>query len=212
MEQKILAHMNKDHKLALEDYLAVYGDVKVDSLVSDIKLKALEKDKMLISFKKEGIDFEIEKPIAIDPPMKDIASEARTRLVDMAKKAAAKRGYLHIQIKEVVYPNKFMNYVILGLVYVMIFAFFKPHLFYVTFLQNYLKVSPHNSVLVFLKKYNSEIFYATLVAHIGESMFWLMPKLRKYRVPTDIKLEWLVACLFEGFGAIRRFNELTPKE
>ncbi|GMM35439.1 hypothetical protein DASC09_027640 [Saccharomycopsis crataegensis] len=212
MEQKILAHMNKDHKLALEDYLVVYGDVKMDDKISDIKLKNIEKSQLIISFKHRDVDFEIEKYIPIEPPMENVLSDSRPRLVQMAKDAAAARGFSHVQIKKMVYPNKPANFVLLFLVGNLIFAFFKPTLYYDTFWNGQLGVSSANPVLSFLRKYTSTILYATVVCHLMETMLILRPKLNKYRVPTDIRIEWIIAAFFEGFGAIKRFNTLIPKK
>lgn len=208
MEQKILAHMNQDHKLALQDYLAVYGGVRITNAISNIKLKAISNDSLLIAFTHRDVDFEIEKPIALDPPLGSLG-EARERLVEMAKYAADKRGYSHKQIKEILYPTKIYEFVLLGLVWNLIISWYNPHYFYCIFLQKWLGILGTNSVLLFLQKYNNAILYTTAVLHVLEAAFVMAPLLAKYRVPIDYRVEWLAATVFEGFPAVLRFKSLT---
>ncbi len=102
-EVRILSHMNKDHRLAIKDYLNVYGNVIINNKIDNIKMTHISTDHMVIQFTHDDLDFQIEKPIQFEPPMKDL-SEARVRLVEMAKFAANKRGYSHVQISDYRYP------------------------------------------------------------------------------------------------------------
>lgn len=200
MEQKILAHMNKDHKLALEDYLAVYGEVKINREIKNIQLKSIENSHLVIGFTHRDVDFTIEKIISLDPPLQNLG-EARLRLVDMAKEAAAARGYSHKQVSEILYPTQPQEFLLLALVAALIFAFFKTDTFYGKWFANI-------GFLQAVRPYTATIFYGTVAIHVAELALVMMPKLNKYRVPIDYKIEWIIFTLLEGFPAIRRFNHL----
>ncbi|BAO39875.2 arl10_like protein [Kluyveromyces marxianus DMKU3-1042] len=113
--QSIIAHMNKDHKLALEDFLYVYGKVPITEEISNVRMQEFALDHMTITFEHSAIEFDVEKYIPIDPPLKDF-SEARSRLVPMAKEAAAKRGFSHIRINEISKPRTILEHLIIVLV------------------------------------------------------------------------------------------------
>lgn len=207
VQSRILSHMNKDHRLAIEDYLAVYGDVIINDKIANIKLKSIELDHMEISFNHFDIEFEIIKPIPIDPPMQDF-SELRSKLVDMATYAANKRGYSHLQIQDISYPTKIWEYVLISLVFVCFFGAFYPHILY-----NYCLDYLLPSYLTFtLRKFNKLIAISLLLIHIVELKLVLLPKLNHYRVPTDFKIEWVIFCLIDGRASIERFNQLIKTD
>ncbi|OWB56543.1 hypothetical protein B5S28_g2449 [[Candida] boidinii] len=197
---RILAHMNKDHGLAIEDYLNAYGDVAIDDKISNIRMKDLELDSMEIVFKHSDIEFEMSKFIPIDPPMKSL-NDSREKLVEMAKFAANKRGYSHIQIREILYPSRIKDFLLLFAVSLPIIGFFKPD-----FLYGILSKFLPEILTTFLSTYNNTIMYAMFIIHLAEFYFILYPKLRKYRVPTDFKIEWFITCLLDGFLSVERFQ------
>lgn len=198
-QARILGHMNKDHKLAVEDYLAVYGEVKVDNKIANIILRDIELDHMSIGFNHFDIEFEIMKVIELDPPLESF-KQARERLVTMAKHAAKARGYSHFQINEMSYANCPYDYAIVSLVLLAAAAYFFPALVFGVLAQ-----AVPGSVIEFLKSITARVFYATVVIHLAETLVFMVPLLKKYRVPLDFKLEWLVASMLEGYGAKRRF-------
>lgn len=200
-------HMNKDHRLAIEDYLAVYGNVIIDEKISNIKLKAIELDHMEISFNHKDIEFEIVKPVAIEPPM-DSIQDLRSKLVEMAKYSANKRGYSHVQIQDITYPTKPLEFLLLLAVLLCATACFYPNLVFDSFL-NYILPSSLSS---FLQKYTISIAVGLLVIHIIELKFVFLPKLNFYRVPIDLKLEWGFYCLLDGLSTIKRFERLVVEQ
>ncbi|CDK28383.1 unnamed protein product [Kuraishia capsulata CBS 1993] len=202
---RILSHMNKDHSVAVEDYLSVYGGVTVDNKVANVRMRDIELDHMTIGFNHELIETEVLKPIPFDPPMKSLR-EARERLVAMAKEAAAKRGYSHISINEMVYPPK-QNYPVLVLTVLLIWGFFKPDYLYGVV---YPKVLPQ-PVTDFVRFLTPFSFYLIAFLHIGECFLCMRPRLNKHRVPLDFKIEWMLDCLIEGFPSWKRFDKLVKK-
>ncbi|ODV96859.1 hypothetical protein PACTADRAFT_1445 [Pachysolen tannophilus NRRL Y-2460] len=195
-QSRILSHMNKSHRIAIEDYLCVYGDVKIDDKIANVRMKSIDLDNFTICFNHFDVELEIIKPIPFDPPLKDM-SESRERLIEMAKFAAKKRGFSHFQINEIVYPNSILSFLIAFLTCYFILGVCDPSIFYYGYLQ-------------ILKPYRFYLFL-TLIIHAFEAKFLLWPKLSYYRVPLDYKIEWVIFALLEGFLAIKRFNKLASQ-
>lgn len=202
--QSIIAHMNKDHKLALEDFLYVYGKVPITEEISNVRMQEFALDHMTITFEHSAIEFDVEKYIPIDPPLKDF-SEARSRLVPMAKEAAAKRGFSHIRINEISKPRTILEYLIIVLVLLPFVAYVhRGILEFLPLPQSVLDFIGKDVVLV-------SVMIGASVCHAAEGYFLLRPKLNYYRVPTDYLVEWYFFCMLEGYGAVRRFDKLAYK-
>lgn len=198
----IIAHMNKDHKLALEDYLFVYGNVPITDKIAHVRMLAIELDHMVLQFNHFDVEFEIEKTILFEPPLADW-KEARERLVGMAKDAAAKRGFSHIQINEMSYPNSIGEYLLIFLVMMPPVCYFNRSLLqWVPVVGAWLD----NDALLLT------VFVATVVCHFAECILLLKPKLDFYRVPTDFLIEWYLFGLLEGYPAVKRLNQLVKEK
>ncbi|CDO94452.1 unnamed protein product [Kluyveromyces dobzhanskii CBS 2104] len=201
--QSIIAHMNKDHKLALEDFLYAFGNVPITSQISSVRLKEFELDHMTILFQHAAIDFDIEKVIALDPPM-DSFREARDRLVSMAKEAASKRGVSHVRINEMSYPRDIDEFLIIT------FAFVLPLVVY--WKRGILRYFPLPQVVInFISKdaVLLPIIIGVMICHAAENYFLLRPRLNFHRVPTDFLIEWYFFGMLEGYPTVRRFNDLA---
>ncbi|SCU94206.1 LADA_0G07206g1_1 [Lachancea dasiensis] len=197
----IVAHMNKSHKLALEDYLFAYGHVRMTDEIANVRLEKIELTHMTISFNHFDVEFEIEKVILFEPPLKEW-SEVRPRLIEMAKFAASKRGFSHIQINEMSYPTGVAAYAFLVLVFFpMICYWYRPVLNYVPLVGSYFNNGP---LLIGIE-------LGALAIHIAECFYFLKPRLDFYRVPTDFLIEWYFFGLIEGYPTVRRFEKVVKE-
>ncbi|ODV62008.1 uncharacterized protein ASCRUDRAFT_75240 [Ascoidea rubescens DSM 1968] len=208
-EKRILSHMNKDHKLAIEDYLSVYGGIKVDSHLSNIRMTNIDLTSITITFNHTDLgDQDIVKPIQFDAPLTSL-SESRFKLIEMAKYAAQKRNVSHFQIQDIVYPSSIPEFTLLSLFFLLIFSYFRKDLIYDSLFKNYLNIPPN--IVLFLKNNVHYTIFITILGHLSEFYLILLPKLRFYRVPFDFKIEWFFFTFLEGYLAIRRFNKLVQK-
>lgn len=206
-EVRILSHMNKDHRLAIEDYLVVYGKVPITDKISNIKLTAIDTKQMTITFAHEDVEFDVEKVIPFEPELESL-SEARTRLVEMAKFAASERGFSHFQIAEFMSPLPY-QLALIGVIYLPIASYFFPSILKNSFVTKHLLSEAKADWLL---KHALKITGLTLGIHALEDWFILKPKLAKFRVPIDFQLEWYLSGLLEGFGAVKRFNMVVASK
>lgn len=200
--QSIIAHMNKDHKLALEDFLYVFGNVPITDQISSVRLKEFELDHMTILFQHAAIDFDIEKVIPFDPPLSSFR-DSRDRLVSMAKEAAEKIGVSHVMINEMSYPRDFVEYLIIILVFLPIVVFMKRSLLqYFPLPQYIIDFISKDAVLI-------SIIIGEIICHAAETYFLLRPRLNYHRVPTDFLVEWYFFGMLEGYPIVKRFDDLA---
>jgi len=206
-EVRILSHMNQQHRLAIEDYLCVYGHVIINNKIDNIKMTQISNESMTITFTHDDLDFQIEKPIPFEPPLKDL-NESRERLIEMAKFAANKRGYSHSQITDYVYPSLY-NYILIFIIYLPLLSWFIPSILKNQLVLTYLL---SQSKIDWLLENSLNITYLTISIHFFECILIFRPKLNKFRVPTDYLIEWYIAGIIEGFPAIKRFNKLVKEK
>lgn len=203
--QSIIAHMNKDHRLSLEDYLYVYGNVPITDKISNVRMKEFDLDHMTLIFQHADVDFDIEKVIPFDPPLSGL-KEARDKLVSMAKDSAANRGFSYVRINEMSYPGQFVEYFIIAMVMLPFFALVNK-----TFLQ-YLPLPSSIINLLSQDKVLVSVIIFTVTCHALECYYLLRPRLNYHRVPTDFLVEWYFFGMIEGYGAVRRFNDLAHQK
>ncbi|KAH3674838.1 hypothetical protein WICMUC_003041 [Wickerhamomyces mucosus] len=206
-EIRILSHMNKDHKLAIEDYLATHGHVDITDDISNIKLSHIELSHMIITFNHKDLEFPIEKLIPFEPSLNDLNKDARIKLVEMAKIAAEKRGFSHLQINEYRYPTIF-GWIKLLLIHISLWIYLFPQILNNSLIKNklideiYINWSINNSLYF-------EIL--ALIIHLLEIQILFKPLFVKYRVE-DYQLEWYIAAFLEGYPAYKRFNQLIKEK
>ncbi|QLL30818.1 hypothetical protein HG536_0A06330 [Torulaspora globosa] len=203
--QRIITHMNKDHKLALEDYLYVYGGVPITEKIKHVRLHGIELECMTLQFMHEDIDCDVEKTILFKPPLKDW-SEAKSRLVTMAHEAADKRNLSHIQINDMSYPDTAIEYIV-------IIGVFLPFICYKW--RKVLSWLPLPSLVIeFLDNDNvlRGIMALAIVTHVLETWTLLRPRLNYYRVPTDFLVEWYLFGLLEGFAPVKRLERMAREK
>ncbi|CDR47009.1 CYFA0S27e00738g1_1 [Cyberlindnera fabianii] len=200
-EVRILSHMNKDHRVSIEDYLVVYGAVKLDSKVHNIKMTHIELTHMTITFEHDDLEFPVEKLIPFEPAMEDL-KEARTRLVEMAKFAAEKRGFDAHQITDFK-KLSIGSWFFLAFIYLPFWCYLWPSL-----LQNSTVLSVlSQSQADWLLTNSLNITYLTLGLHAIECYLFMKKNLEYYRVPIDNQIEWYIDCLFEGYPSVKRFKQ-----
>lgn len=200
--QAIVAHMNRDHRLALEDYLYVYGKVPITSDVRFVRMLSIDLDCMTLQFTHKGLETDIEKIILLEPPLKDW-NEARPRLVEMAHTAASKRGLSTIQVNDMSYPSTVPEYALICAVFLPFLCYkYRSLLYWLPLPSALLKFLDNDLVL------GGVILFA-VVTHFIEVITILRPKLIYYRVPTDFLIEWYVFGMLEGYPCIKRLERLA---
>jgi hypothetical protein len=201
-EERIISHMNKDHTISLYDYLAHYGGVSLDPFDSrtSVKMTGIDLESITLSFQRaEGQDEE-QKVIPIKPPMDTMVS-ARNVLVDMATEAANAQQVSPHQIKDYTPPS---------------FAPIEALTISITLFTMVVAIYP--SIALFFP-YIGPLVYdrpllplcTCLATHSVESLFVLLPLLRKYRVPPPTRIKWVLNHLIEGYPTIRRFESISTK-
>lgn len=201
-QQAIVAHMNRDHRLALEDYLYVYGKVPITSHIRFVRMQSIELECMTLQFTHKEIDTDVEKTILLEPPLKDW-NEARPRLVEMAHTAAAKRGLSTIQVNEMSYPMTIPEYALICAVFLPLVCYKYRRVLYWLPLPSSVAGFLDNDVVL------GSVMLFAVVAHVIEVLTILRPKLRFYRVPTDFLIEWYLFGILEGYPCIKRLNRLA---
>lgn len=211
--------MNKDHQLALVDYLVVYSDVgtkfdpktpeivAIDEVSMDISYFGLDAQPAVETFKWSEIDDNSDVTVA---SMKDL----KAKLVAMAKDAAKQQGYSHVTVRK--YPET------------SAYTYFMVFLFAITVFGSYdmpllKKLLLKDPMSVLLYSYLPELgrlgldFIADHVRilgailfglHFAELIFVMIPATRRYRVGSA-RYAWWAVQFFEGFPAYMRFKKLV---
>lgn len=218
---RIANHMNKDHQLALVDYLVFYKGIKLSELYEgSVKITAVDEKSMTLSYSlrtaltssSEFIWSEIEdgQNVTVNS-MKDI----KDKLVAMAKYAAGKQGYSHVQV-DASPKISVETPLMLSLFTILLIGTYDMEL-----LQLFLENDPITSTIVpffpdffwpilkFAGDNIALIFVATYTIHIGEVIFVMIPKTSKHRTPFPQNLGWWGLNFIEGFIAIQKFNKLA---
>ncbi|ODV65682.1 hypothetical protein HYPBUDRAFT_153874 [Hyphopichia burtonii NRRL Y-1933] len=224
-KERIIYHMNGDHQLSVHDYVVVYGKVPASQIAEgSAKISDISEKDVTITYKSKAIGkTEVVSlnwnEVPEDQDIKVVAfGDIKSKLISMAKYAAEKQGYSHVQIKKVLTPgvDGWIIYLLSVIVLVGCIdpklirrtvehdAIFSKILPYVPqFLANFYSWSEKNFKLIAVITYAVHIFELGIVG---------LPRLIKYRVPLKQKLVWLVFHSLEGFPSHLRFGSLIPKE
>ena len=213
---RIVTHMNKDHHLAVLDYVVVYGNENLKDIdTSSVRITNVTEEHLVLAYRnKSGQD----QTLSLDWNMTEDGEglhvetilDIKAKLIAMAKYAAKKQGFSHKQITTVLYPTTpgpILTYVFAAL---CVATYFKKD-----FLRAAIRlISKHHSpgTESFLKFFDNWIFtiaIATYTAHVLEVVFLTWPKTVKYRMPLPTKIAWLVFTLFEGILHAPRLRTLT---
>lgn len=221
---RILNHMNADHRLALGDYLVVYGGIPRHTFeANSVKSTAVDEKSLTLSYtltsghkKKQVIHWDS----AIEDKLLSVTSlrDVKEKLVAMAKYAAAKQGYSHKQITRVLVPARVGGYLMYLLLPILLIGSWDSTLLRRLFIGDPLlrQVLPYvpgalAQAYAWVEPRYSAIFTVLYGAHLAEALIFTVPRLIKYRVPLRASLAWSVMSLIEGFPVIFRFNKLTAE-
>lgn len=209
---RIISHMNKDHQLALLDYVTVYGKADPKSIDKD-SVKMTEVDEKLVSitystisgdkkyFKILWSDAEEGKDVVVNSLL-----DIRAKTVAMAEYAAELQGYSYKQLNKVVLPGNVFEwtmYVYAAFTLITLYdqtlirrivsneAVLKKALSYVP--------AVFGSVYDLFEENIRNIALGLYAVHLTEIYFLSWPKLVKYRVPTPKRVGWLAMHVIEGF-------------
>lgn len=219
--QRIISHMNKDHQLALIDYLVGYKKVKLSTLdESSVHISAINEKSMDVSYNTDSDYNNVAKFKWTDIPEDENVKvksmkEIKDKLVSMAKYAAAKQGYSHVKVTK--YPEITKDSVFM----MSIAVIFAIGCYDMNFLKKLFKNDPITSnlapyfpdalwkVIGFAADRIKKIAIATYVIHLFEVSYFTIPNIIKYRVPFPQSLAWCSLHLIEGFFTISKFKKHT---
>lgn len=197
---RIIAHMNKDHVHNLEDYLVVYSHVDSEIAKRNPTLETLSLSSMTISY----IDMHGTKcfiRIPFEPTLQSYR-DSRNKLVEMAQKAAAKRGFSEYLINDI--PFKFKDWItVLLFISLYIFAY-DPSILQYLIGDQLLNLS--SNIQSYIMDYHITVFRTILIIHCLEAIVILYPLLRKFRMSTLKKMTCLLLCMMEGMVFLSSFK------
>lgn len=203
MKDRILKHMNKDHRLSLFDYLEYYGRVPLDGLdpKNRVEMVDIELDHLTLQYSSH-FEQRVSRRIDLQPPLKSLAG-AREKLVEMAHTAATALGVSPTQVKHYKWPQTPGAWLSssTGLILVLgglTHEFGLAKRFYPTYDQS-------------LQRFRLFLVLFLILIHIGECILIMRPLMKKYRVPYDVRPQWYLSCVLEGFFSWVRFKSLVKK-
>lgn len=219
---QVLAHMNKDHQLALLDYIVVYGNIRSQDIVkSSVKLTLVDKEKMTINYNIKRSNalqtLELEWRNAIEPNYIVVSKpgDIRPKLISMAKYAAAKQGYSHIQLKRAIPPKG-------AILMYFLFIFLAASAWDYKKVKQWLasdpllsRIAPYLPLLLynFIDSMNKRlVFFVTYGIHIFEATCIMFPRTIRYRLPLSKKIAWCTMNFFEGFFTLLRFRAYSEAQ
>lgn len=203
----VLAYYNRHYKYVLSDLLHVYGNVSLRTLatISQLKISGVDNDTLVITFAVPGVPSPIDKVIIIPELADNSNASVMERLNKMIIDAAAKRQLSIVQVKKSLAPSTIADIlVLLAVPLPLVCYFYRPLLHYIPII---------GSLLYDKDNYLLIIIALELCIHMCESIVFLRPKLRYYRVPTDCQIEYYFWGILEGYSPVRRLNQYgTPLE
>ncbi|KAF3985007.1 hypothetical protein FT663_05416 [Candidozyma haemuli var. vulneris] len=217
--KRITSHMNKDHQLALVDYVVVYGKIPVHQLEpSSVQMTAVDEKSLTLSYKRNAASEEIVlvwNELADDDKIEvNGFMDIKAKLISMAKYAARVQGYSHKQLKKVVLPNRppqvFMYLVAIVLALGSIDKFWVRNIINNdAFLSSLTSRAPAflKSAGSFLEDHVRTIAIAMYAIHLVEIAIVSLPKLKAYRASGPRKLAWTTMHFLEGFLIFKRLNK-----
>lgn len=212
MWDSLIVSINETHKLGLQDCLAVFGHVPITKAVKHVKLMDIDTQTstFTLRFLHTETGQHIEKIVYfID---NDSGNDTRTaagikQIFDrMFRIAAEKRHLSPVQVATVEYPCTLVDWLILVGVTLPALCYLHRPVLHCIF-----SLVP-NPVGATLETWlNSDrvlllIILAEFVTHALETVFFIVPRLKYYRVPGEFVPEWLLLGLLEGYGPARRLD------
>lgn len=211
--------MNKDHQLALVDYVVVYGKIPAHLLDHpSVHITAVDEESLTLSYKRNGREEQLvlvwnELPEA-DKVEVNGFMDIKAKLISMAKYAADVQGYSHKQLKKTVLPNRPEQVFMYLLGIVLAIGSVDKH-----FIRKIISKDASLSQLasyapsalkttgVFLEDHVKTIAIAMYAIHLVEIAVVSLPKLKQYRASTLRKWAWALMHFVEGFLIFKRLKK-----
>lgn len=224
VSQRIKSHMNLIHRMALIDYLVVYGKVRESTLVKDsVAILEIDEEKMLITYTiKQTHSTQKLTLVWRDVHEADNVEvkgygDLREKLTSMAKYAASKRGYSHRKIDEIVWPLYAIPVYVIFVLWT--FSLYDKGSF-TALLTNYPALRNLGSKIpaslyssrIFSDKFSKSLYLGLYSVHLCEAIFITLPRVIYFRVPFLKKLVWMFMNFIEGFFVLNRFNALVKQK
>lgn len=205
-KQRIITHMNNDHRDSLVRYLEYFCHLSSSS-ARHAQLTDINFDGLTIRAN-AGSPYKI----PINPSMTSWA-DARPRVVAMDAEAVSGLNRSNITVKRYARPEG-ITAIFLVLIILTYLVFFKRSNFQPgSFL--------HDVILVYAPgcahfgfRVQPLVLYLMVVIHLGEAIYMVRGRLQKHTVPTFSKLwwKWALNSLVEGYGSFVRFDEIVKEE
>ncbi|CCD26269.1 uncharacterized protein NDAI_0H00950 [Naumovozyma dairenensis CBS 421] len=205
-------------QVALEDILEVFGCIPTLK-VSGIKLKEIDSDSFTIQYRyNDDLEHPMDVLIPIDNEKYGDGSDPEEMdeiLTNIGTDATKSRGLSSFQINEVKCPSSLVDWlIILGVTLPTLCYLYRPVLYYLFECIPSFGYSNIKETLVTILDDDFVIIMIIIsefVIHFVETWFLLRPKLLYYRVPTDFILEWYFFGILEGYGPVKRLEQLAQK-
>lgn len=221
MSQRIITHMNKDHQLALVDYLVVYGKTPLSSFKpATAELVAVDTTSMTIRYMTKD-DVSKEKTIEWEHAQEEenlkVAEQLdiKAKIIAMAKYAAAAQGYSHKRVNKVLLPKKpvaLSMYVVAVLLAVGCYdkTLIRRTVYNDAFLSKLALYAPKALALVwaYTEEHAKRISIIMYAIHVVEIVSKTNPATKRVRMDPLKRVAWAFMNFIEGFLSFERLAEL----
>lgn len=224
-KDRIILHMNKDHQLALLDYVVVYNDERPEDVLElSVRIKDVSVEDITIAYTKQNgtsNKFTLGWDKASEDENVPVLSllDLRAKLVSMAKYAAAKQGFSHRRVDKVILPSlpiQFFMYAFAGAIFVTCYdkTLIRRSVERLDGLTKVLASSPKalTSAYNIFEDHAKSIAIATYGIHIVEILVKTLPVVRKFRMLIASQLAWVFMNFIEGFLVFSRLASATEEQ
>lgn len=213
---RIKSHMNKDHQLALVDYVVVYGHEKLEDIYPpSVQILHVTEEELILTYSLkhgERKSVKLEWDLLEDGEGLYVKSmlDIKAKLVAMAKYAAKQQGLSHVQVTKILPPSSALSFVAYAFAALTLATYFKRD-FLRSVLGSFFSQTPPalEGFLGFIDRRLFSIARGTYIIHLLEVLLVMRPKTVKYRMPLPTKLAWITFSFFEGYFCIPRLKTLT---
>lgn len=167
--------------------------------ISNVKLKDINFNEIIISFKHSIIELEILRPIKFDSKCSNW-KQVEEKLIKMSKISANARNLSNLRVSGISYPISIFNILILFSVSLLPIGYFYNDFLYDNIFKNFIPI------MLYFKPFHNYIFLTTIFIHLLEFYIFLVPRIKKFRVPTDYAIEWSILTFLDGYESIKRFD------
>lgn len=213
--------MNKQQRLALLDYVVVYGNEK-SILIDEPSVKMTLVDDKQVTIEYRNISLKTTSSLNIlwenTPDGEGIvvssASDIKGKLDAMAKYAAAKQGFATKRIDRLDPPSK------LACTWYLVFVIMAVNAYNPVFMRQMLQKDiafqmfaqffplALKSIYLIYELHARSIFLVMVSVHVLEILFISIPFMKKYRTPKAQQCAWVAMHFVQGYPLYRRLSAL----